>query len=165
MEATISNPCKPAAPTPADFDLRSFFPYLVRVYYRAVSESVTQIYESRYGLTVSEWRTMAVLGTDTLSAGEIVERSSMDKVNVSRAIQKLRARGYLRRDIDGDDRRRAVVRLTEDGIAAFADLIPEVTALVESLLTGFSAEERAQLLGLMERVQKNAETITPTKHP
>ena len=98
---------------PAEFNLRSFFPYLVRVFYRAVSSSVSEVYASRYGLSVSEWRTMAVLGPQrAMSATEIVEQSSMDKVNVSRAIKGLRRAGYLRRDINGDDRRRAVVRLT-----------------------------------------------------
>jgi len=165
MDAINSSPCRPNASKPADFDLQSFFPYLVRVYYRAVSKSVARIYESRYGLTVSEWRTMAVLGTNTLSAGEIVERSSMDKVNVSRAIQRLRARGFLRRDIDGDDRRRAMVRLTDMGTTAFADLIPEVNALVDDILMGFTSEERLLLIGLMDRVKKNAEGAVRDERP
>ena len=47
----------PGSTETADFDLHSFFPYLVRIYYRAVSSSITDIYASRYGLSVSEWRT------------------------------------------------------------------------------------------------------------
>ena len=87
------------------FELQSFFPYLVRIYYRAVSASVSDVYTSLYGLSVHEWRTMAVLGPhNALSASEIVEQSSIGKVDVSRAIAKLRDRGLLKRDIDGDDR-------------------------------------------------------------
>ncbi len=142
------------------FDLRSFFPYLVRVYYQSVSASVTQVYGPLHGLSVSEWRTMAVLGTHRLlSASEIVERSSMDRVAVSRAIKGLREAGLLKRDIDGDDRRRAVLRLTDEGAAVFNDLIPRVLELERRLLQGLNQEERRVLIALMQRVQANAEKI------
>ena len=140
-----------------DFDLTSFFPYLVRVYYRAVSEAVSSVYSSLYNLSVSEWRTMAVLGPNrALSASEIVERSSMDKVNVSRAIKGLRSAGFLKRDIDGDDRRRAVLRLTKDGINVFNALTPKVCEVEQKLLKGLSAKECETLVRLMAQVQGNA---------
>ena len=149
-----------------DFDLRSFFPYLVRVYYRAVSSSVTDIYASLFGLSVSEWRTISVLGTDrALSAGEIVEQSSMDKVNVSRAIAKLRERGLLKRDIDGDDRRRSVLRLTQRGCEVYHILVPKVLELEERLLDGLTVDERRTLISLMDTVRNNAETIRAQTRP
>lgn len=142
------------------FDLDGFFPYRVRVFYQAVSSSVSDVYAPLYGLSVSEWRTMAVLGPNqALSAGEIVARSSMDKVNVSRAIKKLRASGLLKRDIDGDDRRRAVLRLTDEGVAVFRTLVPLVQQREAALLEGLTAEERESLLRLMERVSRNAAAL------
>lgn len=150
----------PAVADPMAFDLGAFFPYRVRVFYQAVSSSVSDIYEPLFGLSVSEWRTMAVLGPhQALSAGEIVERSSMDKVTVSRAIKKLRAAGLLKRDIDGDDRRRAVLRLTAKGVATHRDLVPLVLAREEALLEGFSDSERDALLRMMERVRRNAAAL------
>ncbi len=148
----------------AEFDLRAFFPYLVRVFYRSVSDSVAAIYATQYGLSVSEWRTMVVLGPrQAMSAGEIVEQSSMDKVNVSRAISGLRKRGFLKRDIDGEDRRRAVLRLTDKGAEAFDRLVPQVLQLESDLLSGLSSEERTTLLNLMEKVRKNAEAARPSE--
>ena len=147
-------------PPVARFDLSAFFPYLVRTYYQAVTDSVARIYGPRYGLSVQEWRTMAVLGShQALSAGEIVARSSMDKVAVSRAIKRLRQAGLLKRDIDGDDRRRAVLRLTDQGTEVFGHLVPLVLELEERLLEGLSAEERTTLLALMERVRANAAAL------
>ena len=149
---------------PESFDLKSFFPYLVRLYYQAVSDSVADIYTPLLGLSVSEWRTMVVLGThQALSAGEIVERSSMDKVAVSRAIKRMRAAKLLRRDIDGDDRRRAVLRLTEEGARAYGQLIPLVRQLEADLLENLSEAERETLLSLMERVRQNALAIKRCK--
>ena len=139
------------------FDLETFFPYLVRVFYRAVSGAVSDVYTVRHGLSVSQWRTMAVLGPHrALSAGEIVAQSSMDKVNVSRAISSLREAGLLKRDIDGDDRRRAVLRLTDAGLAVYADLVPRMYEVEAAVLEDLSADERATLIALMEKVRKNA---------
>ncbi len=141
-----------------EFDLHSFFPYLVRIYYRAVSEAISDVYTEKFGLTVSEWRTMAVLGPhNSLSATQIVTQSSMDKVVVSRAIKGLQAHGFLKRDIDGDDRRRAVLRLTGQGQDLFTKLVPMVKKAEESCLQHLSTQERNTLVALMQRVRINAE--------
>jgi len=129
----------------------------VRIYNRAVSSSVRQIYTSLFGLSVSHRRTMAELGPHgAMSATEIVERSSMDKVNVSRAIAGLREAGLLKRDIDGDDHRRSVLRLTDKGNDVFDALVPRVLALEEQLLHGLTLSERETLVQLMDKVRKNA---------
>lgn len=149
-----------------DFDLRDFFPYRVRVFATAVSAAVTRVYTERHGLAVSEWRTMAILGSNrALSAKEIVEKSSMDKVNVSRAVQSLRKKGLLKRDIDGDDRRRAVLRLTEEGNRVFQDLVPLVRDVEQQLISDLSDDELRVLEKLMARVKTKAEeTLKMTEH-
>jgi len=159
-EPVVSN-IDPGIPgSPIDFQLQTFFPYLVRLFYRSVSSSIEDIYQSTYGLTVSEWRTIVVLGPrQALSAGDIVAQSSMDKVNVSRAVGRLREAGLLKRDIDGDDRRKAVLRLTPEGVEVFNALVPKVLAMQEHLFDGLSSDERATLLELMSKVRGNADRI------
>ncbi|KZL15403.1 Transcriptional regulator HosA [Pseudovibrio axinellae] len=143
-----------------DFQLGAFFPYKVRVFGTAVSAAVSSVYRERYGLSVSEWRTMAILGRNqALSASEIVERSSMDKVNVSRAVQSLRKKELLRRDIDGEDRRKSVLRLTAEGLRIFYDVIPLVRDVEAALTANLSEEEQTLLMTLMEKVQHNAEAL------
>ena len=146
----------------AAFDLGDFFPYLVRIFYRSVNEVVSSVYTQSYGLTVSQWRTMAVLGPyNAMSASQIVSLSSMDKVNVSRAIKGLQTRGLLKRDIDGDDRRRAVLRLTEKGRHIFHALVPLVKQAEEKCLQDLSAQERSMLISLMERVRIATQSFSP----
>ena len=141
-----------------DFDLQSFFPYQVRVFYKAVSQSVTDIYASRHGLTVQEWRVMAVLGNDQpLTAGELVDRSSMDKVQISRAIKRLEETGLLHREEDREDRRRVILTLSVRGNAIFEELVPLVLDLERDLMAGLDEGECAQLLSLMGKVRANAE--------
>lgn len=144
------------------FDLKSFFPYLVRVYYQSVSNSVSQVYTECYDLSVSEWRVMAVLGPfQSMSANDITNRSSMNKVNVSRAVSRLRKRNFLKQDIDGDDRRRSVLHLTEEGKQAFSGLVPMVKQVEAQLLQGLTEDEIKTLLTLMAKIRANAEAIGP----
>lgn len=144
------------------FDLKNFFPYLVRVYYQSVSMSVSKVYTECYDLSVSEWRVMAVLGPyQSMSANEITNRSSMNKVNVSRAVSRLRKRNYLKQDIDGDDRRRSVLHLTEEGKQVFYGLVPMVKQVEAQLLSGLTEDEIKTLLDLMAKIRANAEAIGP----
>ena len=142
------------------FDLHKFFPYLVRVFYRSVSDSVLGIYGSKFDLTVSEWRVMVVIKPNrVLSAGEIVEQSSMTNVDVSRAVARLQKSGFLKRDINGDDKRRAALRLTERGVKIFNALVPMVTKLETDLLQGLSDDEIRSFLSAMVKIRANAERI------
>ncbi len=142
--------------------LSTFFPYLVRLFYRDVSQSITDVYATAYDLAVTEWRTMVVLNDfQPLSAKDIVSRSSMDKVNVSRAVTSLQKKKLLERHIDPTDRRRSLLRLTKKGRLVFVKLVPHVRRVEEQLLNGLTPEERQILFNLMQRVRSNAATIPP----
>lgn len=146
------------------FDLKSFFPYQVRIFYHAVSRSVADIYTSKHGLTVFEWRAMAVLGNhQPLSASEVVEKSSLDKVQISRAIKGLMTSGLLERSVDKADKRRVNLMLTPHGNEVFRELVPLVRARERQLLSGLSAKEEATLRDLMARVRLKADDCMGNK--
>ncbi len=146
------------------FDFRTLFTFSVRTFYRSVSSSVENIYENEYGLTTAEWRTLAVLGPyQCLAAKEIVKASSMDKVTVSRAVKTMQAKNVLKRDIDGDDKRRSALRLTQAGRDIYFSLMPKVLTLQNDLLAGFTQAEIDQFSALMSRVSENAERADKTK--
>lgn len=76
------------------FKLADFYPYHARIFYKAVTDSVSQIYVSAYNVKAYEWRILAILGEyQGLSPLDIVELSSMDKVSVCRAVSALGKRG------------------------------------------------------------------------
>lgn len=144
----------------AGFRLSDFFPYRVRIFYRAVTRSIRNIYEEGYGLTVSEWRTMANLNdVETLSASEIVTRSSMDKVNVSRAITSLQKKDMLKRHVDPTDRRRVLLRLTPEGRRVVSEIIPRVKSIESRLLDGLTDAEINELHRIMDKIRDNADRL------
>src|SRR6478672_11658564 len=92
------------AARPTTLDLEHFLPYRLSVLSNRVSGAIAQMYSERFDLGVTEWRVMAVLGRyPKLSAGEVAQRTAMDKVAVSRAVAGLVEAGRVEREIHDDD--------------------------------------------------------------
>ena len=87
-------------------DLDRFVPYRLSVLTNGMSDAIARHYSERFGLTIPEWRVMAVLGqTPGLSAREVAARTAMDKVQVSRAVANLLRRKRVTRIGDAKDGR------------------------------------------------------------
>ncbi|MCY7312558.1 MAG: MarR family winged helix-turn-helix transcriptional regulator [Pseudoxanthomonas sp.] len=142
-----------AQPDHARLDLEHFLPYRLSVLSNRVSQTISGLYRQRFGLGVTEWRTMAVLGRyPDLSASEVAERTAMDKVAVSRAVARLLQRGFIQRHTHGDDRRRSVLALSEAGYAVYDQVAPMTLECERQLLNELDADERAQLDALLHKL-------------
>ena len=80
-----------------------------------------------------------------LSAIEVAERTAMDKVAVSRAVQSLLARRRLVRAYDKGDRRRSILRLSAAGRSVYTRVAPLALRYENELLDALSAERPAAL--------------------
>lgn len=137
----------------ARLTLEDFLPYRLSVLSNRVSQAISTIYVDRFDLSVTEWRVMAVLGRfPGLSANEVAERTAMDKVAVSRAVARLVAAQRLDREINGDDRRRSVLTLSEEGYRIYDAVAPTALAFEARLLEGFDDAERAVLYKFLDRL-------------
>ena len=86
--------------------LREFLPYRLSVLSNTISRRIADLYDREFGLSIGQWRVMAVVGdTSGISATEIGRRTAMDKVAVSRAIAGLLDMGYLERKMSASDAR------------------------------------------------------------
>jgi len=144
--------------TPTHFDLEHFLPYQLSVVSNTVSQGIAHIYQQNHDLTVIEWRIIAVLGRyPGLTASQVVDRTVMDKVAVSRAVKRLLERGILKRITHGTDRRRQHLELTEEsGQKTFEAIVPRARNYEQALLAGLTAAEVKTLLELLDRLQQAA---------
>ena len=141
--------------------LDGFLPYRLSVLSNAVSSKIAKIYEQEFELSIWQWRIIAVLGERAgLTSTEVAQRTLMDKPTVSRAAASLIERGILERHIDRDDRRRAPMRLTDEGEAIYAAVKPRALESERALLEALSQEEIATLHGLLSRL---ATVVSPDK--
>jgi len=143
--------------TPNGFQLETFFPYLVRVFYSDVTRALSDVYQRDYGMAPAEWRVMAILGSSAegLQASEIVHRSSMDKVVVSRAVKRMEDRGFLTRQSNEADGRSYLLSLSESGQSAFKDLAPKLLAVEQKMLGGLAPQEIEAMLDIMSKIRAN----------
>lgn len=145
-----------AQPDPhAGLDLEHFLPYRLSVLSNRVSAAISAQYSERFGLSVTEWRVIAVLGRyPDLSANQLAQRTAMDKVAVSRAVARMLQAGRLQRDLHDEDRRRSVLRLSAAGYRIYDEVAPLALAFEQRILGGMDAAERDMLFRLLDRLDE-----------
>jgi len=142
--------------------LERFVPYRLSVLTNIVSMSIAQAYARQFSLTIPEWRVIAVLARfPGLSAIEVAERSAMDKVAVSRAVQNLLASRRLVRRYDKGDRRRSMLRLSAAGRNVYTRVAPVALEYEQRLLDALSASDRRALDRLLDQLIERAKTLDP----
>jgi DNA-binding MarR family transcriptional regulator len=125
-----------------EFRLEEFLPFRLAVASEGVSRVLARQYLGQAGLGVAEWRLLAAVGRFTvLSPTAAGERTSMDKVKVSRAAASLVARGLLRQSQDPDDGRGRLLRLTRKGAGVYAGIKPMAEEVEAALAAGLSRTE------------------------
>ena len=144
-------------PTPkshAELRLERFLPYRLSVLSNRVSQDIAALYSRRFGLSITEWRVMAVLGPErTLSASQVSERTAMDKVAVSRAVSGLLEKKILVRQTDPADGRRSSLKLSAKGYAVFDQIVPLALAYERRILSHLEAHEQDHLLAILNKLE------------
>lgn len=111
------------------FDLENFLPYQFNVLATRMSRGFAQRYQSRFGISVAEWRVVAHLShAGAVSVREIHKYADMDKSKVSRAAARLQAAGYITKRPSQRDGRLVELALTPKG----RDMMMELAALART---------------------------------
>ncbi len=142
--------------------LERFLPYRLSVLSNTVSSAIAAAYFMNFGLSIPEWRVMAVLAANPgLSAAEVTARTAMDKVAVSRAVGSLLAAGRLQRTTAPADRRRTHLSLTRAGSRVYARVVPMALEYERDLVAPLSARDRATLDRLVRVLLGRAVELGP----
>ncbi|TLP48277.1 MULTISPECIES: MarR family winged helix-turn-helix transcriptional regulator [Cohaesibacter] len=146
-------------------DLDSFFPYRMAIAAEGFSRNISSVYGQTYGLSREEWRLLYLLAkAGKLDSQELSRRTTLDKVQVSRASQRLEDKKLITRAISKKDRRLRDFRITKAGTALFDEIKPKIDAQAEQILSAMPTEDRAALSQGIEsliraiRAQENGET-------
>jgi DNA-binding MarR family transcriptional regulator len=141
-------------------DLERFLPYRLSVLANVLGAAIASAYEDRFGLTIPEWRVIAVLTRyPGLAAREVAEKTRMDAVAVSRAVNKLIKAGRIRRGIASDDRRRSVLHVSAAGATVYREVAPLAMDFERALLDALQPQERSALDHLLRQLTDRADTL------
>jgi DNA-binding MarR family transcriptional regulator len=114
------------------------------------------------GVTGAQWRMLAAIRrTPGINQCAIAAWLEVEAITAGRMVDRLERAGLVERRDDPADRRTWRLFLTADAdcqmdrLATFADVV------FEEALTGFSADEHATLLALLDRVRANLSENMP----
>ena len=140
--------------------LEAFLPYRLSVLSHTISTTIAKVYEKRFGVSIPEWRVIAILGRfPGLSAVEVAERTMMDKVAVSRAVTKLIKNGRIHREFADADRRRSILNLSDEGRQVHNEIAPLALAFERELLEGIDTGDYAVFNEIVERLLAKSQQL------
>jgi DNA-binding MarR family transcriptional regulator len=138
----------------AKLQLEAFLPYRLNRIAAAVSQDFRSVYGPHHDLTIPEWRVLATLGqVEEISAKEIGRHSSMHKTKVSRAVQALEERRWLKRRESEEDRREELLTLTALGRKAYREIVPKAVEFERRILDELGSETEL-FLAALDRLEK-----------
>ncbi|HEB96383.1 MAG TPA: MarR family transcriptional regulator [Sedimenticola thiotaurini] len=147
----------------ATVKLERFMPYRLSVLSIAISRGISELYSERFGISIMEWRVIAVLGNyQPLSSSDICRHTSMDKVQVSRAVAGLSRSGLVLRRTDSGDRRRSLLRLSARGQRVYRKIVPLALEWEQKLMQALSPREQALFDRLLQKLEQRVRQIQDT---
>ncbi len=100
-----------------------------------------EIYGKQFGIDIPEWRTLVTIGSfGSANAHKIVLSTRTNKSTISRAVQKLKDRGWIVGEERSEDRRNVELRLTGEGKAVYSEIATAVLAIEEHVLDAYGSD-------------------------
>lgn len=112
-----------------------------------ITSEVRQRLRAEFGLTLPQFDLMAQLyrQTEGLRLSELSRRMMVSNGNLTGLVDRLLADGLVARETDSSDRRAFVVRLTEQGAEAFANVARVHERWIRQMFAGLDEDQLAEL--------------------
>ncbi|MEC7762156.1 MAG: MarR family winged helix-turn-helix transcriptional regulator [Pseudomonadota bacterium] len=143
---------------PQALDLDRYLPALITWVNNKYSADSSRIYRKYFGIGIADWRVLAYLGVkETGTGAEMSDFLGMDKAAISRSLQFLGTLGCV--ELAKQQGRKSVMRLSEDGVRMYNEVLQIALTREEVLMKGLSADDRDTLFKLLHRVHENLNDV------
>ena len=130
-----------------------------------VARLMRTVYDRRVkslGLTRSQWWVLNHLFRgDGVTQTELAETLEIEKATLGRLVDRLEAKGWVRREDDATDRRAWRVYLTDEVGPAMRELRAVAAELRRDALAGLSAAERERFVDTLLAIKSNLAKVPP----
>jgi DNA-binding MarR family transcriptional regulator len=109
-----------------------------------------------FGITVQQFNVLRILrggGPDGLPTLEVGARMVEETPGITRLLDRLEAKGWVRRQRCPKDRRQHLCWITQEGRELLASLDEPVLRSSTEALKGLTRDEQSALVGLLDRVR------------
>lgn len=113
-----------------------------------------------FGLAEAEFRVLTTLFSQpegVAHPSDLCARAAQSPANMSRISDALVSRDLITRVLSVQDRRRMVIRITEQGEELVRQLLPKMFVSLRGMLAEFSEAEQRQLISQLKRLHANLE--------
>lgn len=142
-------------------DLFDYAPYLFRSIANRLGQSGSSLLMREFGIGLNEWSCVALLALEpNISATRICEVSGFDKGVISRSINSLDEKGYVKTVLAPKSSRLRLINLTHAGWRLYRELRVLASKREARLLDGLSGDERTALMHLLRKVHSNMSSDT-----
>jgi homoprotocatechuate degradation regulator HpaR len=105
-----------------------------------------------HDLNEQQWRVIRVLAEGPTDATQLAARAAILAPSLTRMIRALTDRRLIARTTDSQDRRRLLLRLTDQGEALFTAISPQSAAIYQAIEADLGPDEMAELLTRLNRL-------------
>jgi len=111
------------------------------------------------GLCLTDFAVLeALLNTGPQRVTSIAEKVMLTSGSMTTAVDRLAARGLVRRTPDESDARARVIELTDEGRTLIQPVFAAHESVLDDAFAGLSGDERASLLALLLKVRSDVRT-------
>jgi MarR family transcriptional regulator, organic hydroperoxide resistance regulator len=141
---------------PSRLDLGDYLPYLVNRVGTIIAEQFGADALARHGLSIAEWRVLAVLASNGGQRQiDLADSTSIEPSTLSRLVSRLVRMSLMTRTRSASSNREVVVKLSAKGQALVARLIPVARDYEAAAIAGITASELAALKRCLRRMYGN----------
>ena len=109
-----------------------------------------------FGITVQQFNVLRILrggGPDGLPTLEVGARMVEETPGITRLMDRLEAKGLVRRERCPKDRRQHLCRITQEGLELLAGLDGKVVRESDDALKGLTRDQQSSLVRLLDQVR------------
>jgi DNA-binding MarR family transcriptional regulator len=138
--------------------LQRFLSYRLSQLSNKLNRQATAILARVSGLTVGQWRVIALLATHSeLNGTRLGEATGMDRGQLSRTLFGLEQSGLIATRRPADDRRLVLAQLTRKGRTLYDATLPHMRARQRHLLASLAPAERATVFAIIDKLSDAAD--------
>jgi DNA-binding MarR family transcriptional regulator len=124
-------------------EIRDLLSYRVHMVANLLSRGAELRYRREFGVSLWEWRTIALLGAaEPQSLGDLARAAGIDKSQMSRVVSGLTRRKLVMRDTNDEDGRGVHLRLSRSGRKLYGGLIGAAAERDAAFRNCLSANEK-----------------------
>lgn len=162
-EASATCAAQPGLYLPDNYRADESVGYLVRVLHQSLQRHIDQRMQP-YDLTAMQWGPLFLLAQGKGNTAALLAREAgTDAGAMTRMLDRLEAKGLIRRVRSAEDRRVVHLELTADGISAAGQIPQGLCGALNHHLQDFSQTELSHLKSLLRRMIANGQQGAPTE--